>query len=70
MVMGVHVLVLLPCYKKYSTVDIYNKKICIIVALNCPYGGNIIPSLRILVEALIKKDKFSYHCLKYIKVYA
>ena len=23
--MGVHVLVLLPCYKKYSTVDIYNK---------------------------------------------
>ena len=55
MVMGVHVLVLLPCYKKYSAVDIYNKKICIIVALNCPYGGNIIPSLRTLAEVLTNK---------------
>ena len=55
MVMGVHVLVLLPCYKKYSAVDIYNKKICIIVALNCPYGGNIIPSLRTLAEVLTYK---------------
>lgn len=32
--------------------EIRNKKICFIVALNCPYGGNIIPSLKMLANKL------------------
>lgn len=32
--------------------DIKNKRICIVVALNCPYGGNIIPSLKALANIL------------------
>lgn len=35
--------------------EIKNKRICFIVALNCPYGGNIIPSLKMLANILTKE---------------
>lgn len=38
--------------------DINNRTVCFVIALNCPYGGNIIPSLK----TLAKKLRDDYTC--------